>query len=82
MGFVRFDLDVSTEGKIGLRVNSLKGISASLDGAAIDLGGGTVELKKGMRSFVLEIDFHKRGEEGLKIDVEEMAGSPARFQRK
>ena len=82
IGFVRFDLDVSTEGKVALRVNSMKGITAALDGAAVDLASGSVDLKKGVRSFILEIDFQKRGDEGLKIDVEESAGSAARFQRK
>ena len=82
VALVRFDLDVTTPGKIALRVNSAKGLLLWLDGVQVDTATGSVDVKKGTCAFMGVIDFTQRGEENLKIDVEELPGSPARFQRK
>jgi len=82
VAIVRFDLDVTTPGKIALKANSVKGLTLWLDGVQLDAAAGIADVQKGTRTITVLIDLAVRGNENLKIDTEEAPGSAARFQRK
>ncbi len=76
--FVRFQLEVTTPGKIGLRVNSTNGLTAWLNGAAADVKeANELDLASGVHTITLSIDWSKR-KDGLRVELEEVSGSPAR----
>ncbi|MEP6663088.1 MAG: PVC-type heme-binding CxxCH protein, partial [Verrucomicrobiota bacterium] len=76
--FARFDLDVTTGGKIKLNLNSTKGLKLWVDAKSVELNSD-LELAKGKHQLTFAIDARKR-KDGLSVNVEEAAGSPAKFQ--
>jgi hypothetical protein len=76
--YVRFQLEVTTPGKVGLKLNSASGLSAWLNGSAAPIQeANELDLTAGMHSITLSIDWSKR-KDGLRIELDDVAGSPAR----
>jgi hypothetical protein len=79
-GFVRCRLDVTTGGKARLKLNSIVGLTAWLDGTPLEIGEEmVVDLKPGMRTLLLAFDYTKR-QDGLRVELDDVAGSPARVR--
>ncbi len=78
---VRGEIDVTTAGKIRVRVNSAKGLALKVDEAAVELKGEVdLELAAGIHALMFEVDAAARGGEGLRVEVEEAPGSPGRVR--
>jgi putative heme-binding domain-containing protein len=76
---VRGDIDVTTAGRIRIRVNSPRGLALKVDDTAVDLAGEVeLELGQGLHALGFEIRPAERGGEGLRVEVEEAPGSPGR----
>lgn len=81
VAFLRAELDVTTPGKVKLKLNSAKGVTAVVENAPIDLAGdGVLELPRGLKTFTFKVDLAARGNEPLRVDFEDVAGSAGRFQ--
>jgi len=77
-GFVRCQLEATTPGKVLLRLNSAKYLSAWLDGEPIEVKEEMIlDLKGGMHTLTLALDLTQR-KDGLRLEMDDVAGSPAR----
>ena len=78
VGFVRFQLDVSTAGKILLRFNSTTDTQLWVDGVPATAGRETVmDLKVGVHTLTLSVNLDQR-REALSCELDDAAGSSAR----
>ena len=76
--YVRFQVEVTTPGKVGLKLNSTNGLTVWLNGSAAAVqDANQLDLAAGTHTIVLSIDWSKR-KDGLRIELEDVAGSPAR----
>jgi putative heme-binding domain-containing protein len=76
--FVRFQLEVTTPGKVGLKLNGANGLTAWLNGSAADVKeANELDLASGVHTITLSIDWSKR-KDGLRVELEDVSGSPAR----
>lgn len=76
--FVRFQLEVTTPGKVGLKLNGVNGLTAWLNGSAADVKeANELDLASGVHTITLSIDWSKR-KDGLRVELEDVSGSPAR----
>jgi hypothetical protein len=75
---VRAELEVTTPGKVRLRLNSEKGLTIDVDGASVP-AAGTVELqlKEGRHAVTFTLSGRA---EPLRVEVDEAPGSPARVR--
>jgi len=81
VAFVRFEFEMTTPGKMRLKLNSPKGLSLALNETAIDLKGDlTFDIARGVQAITIRIDLDQRAAENLRIELEEVQGSPGRFQ--
>jgi putative heme-binding domain-containing protein len=79
-GLARFQVEVTTPGKVKLLVNSAAGLSLWVDGTPGEAKEETVlDLKTGVHTLTFGMDL-KRRHSGLRCDVEEPAGSAARVR--
>lgn len=79
--WAKCEINVLTPGLIRIRVNSPKGLTASLDGVPLEVKEHTdVELKIGIHALKFELDDPHRTSEGLRVEVEEAPGSAGRVQ--
>jgi putative heme-binding domain-containing protein len=75
---LRFQLDVTTAGAAKLRFNSVAGLSLSVGITPVEPKlETTLDLKAGVQTLTLVIDRSKRTED-VRIELEDVAGSPAR----
>jgi putative heme-binding domain-containing protein len=76
---VRGDVDVTTPGRIRLRLNSAQGVTVLLDGQP-QPARETLEweLGAGVHSVVLVVDVPERAGLGLRCEIDEAPGSPGR----
>ncbi|HSQ55022.1 MAG TPA: hypothetical protein VLM40_04680, partial [Gemmata sp.] len=75
---VRFQLDVTTAGKEKLAINSVAGLSLYVGTTPVEPKTDTVlDLKTGVQTVTILIDRSKRTE-NLRIELEDVVGSPAR----
>jgi putative heme-binding domain-containing protein len=75
---VRFQLDVTTAGKAKLKFNSVMGLSVYLGNTPVDAQAETVlDLPPGRPTVTILIDRSLRRED-LRIELEDVPGSPAR----
>jgi len=80
IGFVRFQLDVTTPGEVALGLNSIDGLVAWLDGDPIDVESAiTLELPRGLHTVTLAIDIDEATAD-LRCELRDVPGSPARAQ--
>jgi putative heme-binding domain-containing protein len=76
----RCQVEVTTPGKVKLLVDSVAGLSLWVDGVPAEVKEATVlEMKSGVHTLTFGIDLKWRTN-GLRCEVEEMAGSPARVR--
>ncbi|MCS6863474.1 MAG: HEAT repeat domain-containing protein [Gemmataceae bacterium] len=77
---VRFQLDVSTGGTIKLKFNSTKGLSVYLGRTPREVQAETVlDVPAGLQTVTILIDRAQRTED-LRIELADVAGSPARVR--
>jgi hypothetical protein len=80
LAIVRTQLDVSTGGPIKLVFNGVDGLTLWVDGTRTEIGAETVlDLKVGVHVLTFAIDGDQR-RAGLRVRLEDVAGSPARVQ--
>jgi putative heme-binding domain-containing protein len=80
VGLVRCQLDVSTAGAVRLRLNSIKGLTAWLDGAPLDVKATmAIDLSAGVHTLTFAVDLAER-REGLRCELDDQPGSPARVR--
>jgi putative heme-binding domain-containing protein len=79
---VRFELEVTSPGPVQMRFNSLQGIpDIFIDGAKSERKPTiVVDLKPGRHVVMLSVAKKLRGEEPLRCEIEEVAGSAAKVQ--
>lgn len=75
---LRFQLDVTTPGKVKLKLNSADGLSMFQGTNPIEVKPETIlELKTGVQTITLIVDRSLRRED-IKVEVDDVPGSPAR----
>jgi putative heme-binding domain-containing protein len=78
VSFVRCQLEATSPGKVILKLNETNGLSAWLDGAALDLhDSNSVDLKIGVHALTFSVDWAKR-KAGLRVELQDAPGSTAR----
>jgi putative heme-binding domain-containing protein len=78
LAFARFQVDVSTAGKVKFLLNSVEGLTFWVDGKAVDAKPELeVELAKSTHTITFAVDLAKQ-REGIRCELEEARGSPAR----
>lgn len=81
IGFARCQIDVASPGKIRLLLNSPKGLTAWIDGKAVEVVDQmTVNLDRGFHTMIFRVDSAARGNEGLRVEVADEPGSAGRAQ--
>jgi putative heme-binding domain-containing protein len=77
-GIVRAQLDVTTGGAIKLKLNGVAGLSLWIGATPVDLKDETtLDLKAGLQTLTFSVNLNQR-KEGLRVELEDVAGSPAR----
>jgi putative heme-binding domain-containing protein len=77
---LRTYLDVSTGGKLSLKLDNADGVSVAVDGAATEAKGEiALDLKPGLHVILFVVDRAKRNDT-LRLELGEVAGSGARAQ--
>jgi putative heme-binding domain-containing protein len=75
---LRFNLDVTTAGAAKLKINTVNGLSLYLGASPVEPKPETLlDLKPGMQTVTVMIDRSKRTED-VRIELEDVSGSPAR----
>jgi putative heme-binding domain-containing protein len=75
---LRFQLDVTTAGKVKLKLNSTAGLSLYVDGAPVEANDETVlDLKTGVQTVTAIIDRSIRRLD-VRVELEDVPNSPAR----
>lgn len=78
IAMLRAQLDVTTGGKVTLKVNGAAGLALWIGATAIDLKEETViDLKPGMQNLTIAVDVNKR-KTGVRVELDDVPGSPAR----
>jgi len=78
--FVRCQFDVSNTGKARLKFNSDKGLSLWINGVPVAVKEETiVDLGAGLQTLTFAIDLQER-KEPLQVELDDVAGSPARVR--
>ncbi len=76
----QFQIESTTAGKVLIKLNSLEGLSLRVDSADVELTENLVlDLARGTHQLAFLVDLKKR-KEGIRVELEEAPGSPARFQ--
>ncbi len=77
---VRSKLDVTTGGKISLKFNNIQGLTLWVNGTPTEVKAETIlDLPSGITNLTFGIEPNKR-KDNLRIEVEDVAGSPGRAQ--
>jgi putative heme-binding domain-containing protein len=77
-GLVRGQLDVTTGGPVKLKVNGSTGLTLWVGSTPFEVKDETVvDLKPGLQPITFSVDLNKR-KDSLRIELEDVAGSPAR----
>ncbi|HEX4612791.1 MAG TPA: PVC-type heme-binding CxxCH protein [Urbifossiella sp.] len=78
LAVARFQLDVTTAGRVALRFNSVTGLSLFVNGRPVDPAAETaLDLPAGVQTVTVVIDRAKRTDD-LRVELVDVAGSPAR----
>ncbi|HYG74423.1 MAG TPA: HEAT repeat domain-containing protein [Planctomycetota bacterium] len=81
VAFARFEFEMTTPGKMRLKVNSPKGLALALNDAAINMSGDmALDVPRGIHAVTVRVELEQRGAENLRVELEELPGSPGRFQ--
>jgi putative heme-binding domain-containing protein len=80
LGFVRCQLDASTPGKVKLLLNGGSAVTAWLDGGEVEGKDEMIlDVPAGLHTLTFAVDLAAR-REGLRCELEDVAGSPARVR--
>ncbi|MBN9522154.1 c-type cytochrome [bacterium] len=78
LAVARFQLDVTTAGKVGLRFNSVAGLQLFVNGRAVEpVADTTLDLPTGVQTVTVVIDRARRTDD-LRVELTDAPGSPAR----
>ncbi len=73
------EINVVTPGVIRFKINSVKGLTLSVDGVPVDLKEVfDLDLKLGVHGLALGIDASRKGGDAIRLEVEEAPGSAGR----
>ena len=76
VSWARADLDVAAAGNIRILMNDAKGLDLWVDGKRVEPKTDmTLDLPVGVRMLIFRIDTAKRGKEGIRLEVQDIAGS-------
>jgi putative heme-binding domain-containing protein len=80
--FARGEIEVTSPGKIGLRVGDAKGLTMWVDGKAVPLtsSDAEVELDKGVHSLSFKLDVPSRSDAGIRVEIRDVPGSKGHAQ--
>jgi putative heme-binding domain-containing protein len=77
-GLVRAQFDVTTGGPVKFKVNGAAGLTLWVGAAPVEVKDETVvDLKPGLQALTFSVDLNKR-RDALRLELEDVAGSPAR----
>ncbi|HVK15221.1 MAG TPA: sorbosone dehydrogenase, partial [Gemmataceae bacterium] len=77
-GMVRAQLDVTTGGPVKLKINGATGLTLWVGPTPVEVKDETVlDLKPGLHAITFSVDLTTR-KDGLRVELEDVAGSPAR----
>ncbi len=77
-GIVRAQLDVTTGGKVKLKIDGATGLALWVGNAPVEVKNETVlDLKPGLQTLTFSVNLTSR-KEGFRVELEDVAGSPAR----
>jgi len=77
-GIVRAQLDVTTGGKVKLKLEGAMGLSLWLGTTPVEVKNETVlDLKTGLQTLTFSVNLTNR-KDGFRVELEDVAGSPAR----
>ncbi|MBO0699232.1 MAG: c-type cytochrome, partial [Zavarzinella sp.] len=77
-GMVRAQFDVTTGGKVKLRINGAAGLTLWVGSTPVEVKDETVlDMKPGLQWLTFAVDLNKR-KDGLRVELEDVPGSPAR----
>ncbi len=77
-GLVRAQLDVTTGGPVKLKFNSAAGLTLWVGTTPVDVKDEILlDVKPGLQTLTFAVDLNKR-KDGLRVELEDVAGSPAR----
>jgi putative heme-binding domain-containing protein len=80
VAIVRCQVDVSTGGKVKLRVNAVTGVKLWIDQSALEAQPELeADLKAGLHTLTISVDPAKL-RDGLRVELDDVEGSPARAQ--
>jgi hypothetical protein len=80
--FARGEIEVTSPGKIGLRIGDPKGLALWVDGKAVELTSSDVgvDLDKGVHALSFKIDVPSRGGAGIRVEIRDVPGSKGHAQ--
>ena len=77
-GIVRAQLDVTTGGKVKLKIDGATGLSLWLGTAPVEVKSETIlDLKPGLQTLTFSVNLTNR-KDGFRVELEDVSGSPAR----
>jgi putative heme-binding domain-containing protein len=80
LGFVRCQLDASTPGKVKVLLNGASGVTAWLDGGAVEVKDEMIlDVPPGLHTLTFAVDLGTR-RDALRCELDDVAGSPARVR--
>jgi len=80
VGFIRYQLDVSTGGKVKLRLNSAAGLRLWVDKEPVEAQKEMVlDLASGVHTLTFAVDLGKR-KKGMRCELNDVSGSKARVR--
>ena len=75
---LRAQLDVTTGGPVKLKINGNTGLTLWVGSMPVEVKEETLlDLKPGLQALTFAVDLNKR-KDGLRVELEDVAGSPAR----
>jgi putative heme-binding domain-containing protein len=81
VGYARGEINVTAPGKIQLVLNDPKGLSLWIDGSSVPASADVpLDLPAGTHAITFGVDLKQRGDEGLRVEVSDIAGSTGHAQ--
>ena len=78
ISMLRAQIDVTTAGPVKLKINNPKGLSLFVGSTPVAVKDEiTLDLKTGLQNLTFVVDYDNR-EDGLRVELEDVAGSPAK----
>ncbi len=78
--FARGFVTVQAAGAVKLLLNDTRGLRLWVDGREISDLAAPMELSQGRRTFTFSVNRSRRGKTGLRVELAQAPGSPAKFR--